>query len=49
MHLHMIKLPDFSKATHCVHVEALNATIKNGFDAVVAAIEAHTASKQDES
>ena len=30
-------------------VKALNATIKNGFDAVVAAIEAHTASKQDES
>ena len=30
-------------------VKTLNATIKNGFDAVVAAIEAHTASKQDES
>ena len=28
-------------------VKTLNATIKNGFDAVVAAIEAHTASKQD--
>ena len=30
-------------------VKTLNTTIKNGFDAVVAAIEAHTASKQDES
>ena len=29
-------------------VKTLNATIKNGFDAVVAAIEAHTASKQAE-